>query len=423
MKKFYLPFLATAFSIFCFATSSDAQFTGGIYATNAVLISGGDLSVAANWQGFPYNGQPNLTMPCSKCQITINGNAVITPSFPGVTVRDSSQVIISGGSSLTLNAYSIISDSTTVYVGTGAVINVNDELDLDSGSTIHIDDNTGSINTFNQVSVSSGPLFNAIAGAGIYAVYNTSFTTFDIVLSDLGQGNQNGFIFPTYTINCATPIGNPNLCTMGQVFGPAVNVNPGPDGINEFVSTSPLPVTLIRFAALLNSNKTVTLSWATSQEVNSDYFEVERSSDQVTWSDLGQVKAKGNSDVVTNYSYVDAYPAPGMNYYRLKMVDLDAKYQFSSIAHVSLTGNSVPLVIYNNPFVDEINVKVNVSMADNLSLVLTDMTGRTVLRQNYNAIPGDNLITIVPASATAGVYILSIKGNTYNQAAKLVRTQ
>jgi Secretion system C-terminal sorting domain len=266
-------------------------------------------------------------------------------------------------------------------------------------------------------------LFNAIAGAGIYAVYNNTFTTFDIVLSGLGQGNQGGFIFTTYTINCAFPVGNPNICTTGQVFGPAVNVNPGPDGINEFVSTTPLPDLLIQLAAVLNSNKTVTLTWSTAQEVNSDYFEVERSTDQVNWTVLGEVKAKGNSDVVNKYTYVDAYPPPGIVYYRLKMVDLDGKFQLSKIVHVSLSGSTVPLVIYNNPFVDEINVKVNVSMADNLTLSLTDMTGRTILRTTYNALPGDNLITIVPTSATAGVYILSIQGNTYSQAAKLVRTQ
>jgi hypothetical protein len=103
------------------------------------------------------------------------------------------------------------------------------------------------------------------------------------------------------------------------------------------------------------------------------------------------------------------------------MIDLDGKFQYSKVVSVSSDKNSLPLVVYSNPFTDQIRVKVNVSRAENLSLIVSDITGRTYLKQSYNAQAGDNLINLVPAGAASGMYILHIEGNTYNQTVKLAK--
>ena len=85
-----------------------------------------------------------------------------------------------------------------------------------------------------------------------------------------------------------------------------------------------LPIKLLGFTATKEGSKNL-LQWTTVQEVNSSYFEVERSGDGVNYKAIGQVNGAGNSSVAKNYSLVDAKPVNGMNYYRLKMVDKDGQ--------------------------------------------------------------------------------------------------
>jgi hypothetical protein len=190
------------------------------------------------------------------------------------------------------------------------------------------------------------------------------------------------------------------------------------------VGTAPLPVTLIKFAAFLNSDQTVGLSWATAQEVNSDYYEVERSPDGENWTALGQVKAKGFSSIVTEYGFTDSKPLSGTGYYRLKMVDMDGKYQLSKVVSINVNSTPVALVVYSNPFIDDIRLKINTSIRDNLALVLTDMQGKIMLQQNLKTQAGDNMVTLHPGNGAAqGIYILRIQGNTISQTLKLVKQQ
>ena len=88
---------------------------------------------------------------------------------------------------------------------------------------------------------------------------------------------------------------------------------------------------------------------------------------------------------------------------------------------MSADKDSRPLVIYSNPFSDQIRVKVNVSRGQNLVLTVSDIIGKTYLKQSYSAQAGDNLINLAPAGAASGMYVLHIQGNTYDQTVKLVK--
>ena len=177
---------------------------------------------------------------------------------------------------------------------------------------------------------------------------------------------------------------------------------------------------MAQFIASKQSNGSVKLSWTTSQEVNAGYYDVERSGDQTGWTKIGSVKAKGNSTIATDYSLFDNLPLDGTGYYRLKMVDLDGKFVYSKTVSVSADKNDVPLVIYNNPFTDLIRIKVNVSRAQNLTMTVSDMLGKTYIRQSIQAQAGDNLVNLQPAViGGSGMYILRITGDSYNQTAKI----
>jgi hypothetical protein len=83
-----------------------------------------------------------------------------------------------------------------------------------------------------------------------------------------------------------------------------------------------LPVTLADFEARKENTATL-LTWKTTSETKSDYFEVQHSTTGKTWSVLGKVKSKGESSVENNYQFVHIDPVGGINnFYRLKMIDL-----------------------------------------------------------------------------------------------------
>jgi hypothetical protein len=100
-----------------------------------------------------------------------------------------------------------------------------------------------------------------------------------------------------------------------------------------------LPVTLVSFDAR-EEGTTASLSWATSEETNSDRFDVERSQNGKVWSKIGSVKSNQESSTAKYYSFVDATPAGGKNFYRLKMVDLDETFTYSQIKEASFASNA-----------------------------------------------------------------------------------
>ena len=109
-----------------------------------------------------------------------------------------------------------------------------------------------------------------------------------------------------------------------------------------YLSSSVLPINLLRFNAS-KQNGATTLVWATANEQNSSHFEIERSSDGVNFIVLDKIKAAGNSTSLINYTFKDKNPASGLNYYRLKEVDLDGKLFYSTIQVVDFKNDFIIL--------------------------------------------------------------------------------
>ena len=100
----------------------------------------------------------------------------------------------------------------------------------------------------------------------------------------------------------------------------------------------PLPVTLVAFTAQPVGALAVRLDWATASEVNSDRFEVERSSDGLAFATIGTVAAAGSSTSSHAYQLTDAKLPAGSTrlYYRLRQVDLDGTAVYSPVQVVGL---------------------------------------------------------------------------------------
>lgn len=127
-------------------------------------------------------------------------------------------------------------------------------------------------------------------------------------------------------------------------------------------SSSPLPVELLSFNAILNSDKMVDLVWETASELNNDYFTMERSSDGITFENIGNVDGAGNSTIKISYAGLDPKPFSGISYYRLKQTDFDGAFTYSQVVTVNLsseTPGAISMTVYPNPTTDQVNIQVN----------------------------------------------------------------
>jgi hypothetical protein len=89
-----------------------------------------------------------------------------------------------------------------------------------------------------------------------------------------------------------------------------------------------LPVELITFGAKELSGSNAFLHWASASEKNTEYFSVEKSLDGLNFTEIGTVKARGNSSDIANYEYSD-FQFNESSYYRLKIIDTDGSYKYS----------------------------------------------------------------------------------------------
>jgi hypothetical protein len=175
-------------------------------------------------------------------------------------------------------------------------------------------------------------------------------------------------------------------------------------------ASNPLPLDFLSFTANMLSGKTF-LQWVTTQEVNTDYFEAQRSNDGAHFIKIAYAPAKDPNDpgAVTTYQAVDSLPLPGTDYYRIKEVDQGGQVTYSPIVAVKIS-EGLSCMVYPNPVVDELNVRVNSSNAAQATIALYDLSGRLISARLVQLVPGQNQFSLYLADKAKGIYIVRILG-------------
>ena len=99
----------------------------------------------------------------------------------------------------------------------------------------------------------------------------------------------------------------------------------------------PVPLTLIYFNLDKNTGGKVELQWKTAQELNVSHFNIEKSADGKKWTKVGNVKATGREGSIQTYVFTDMTAANKVNYYRLQVVDNDARADYSPVRLITST--------------------------------------------------------------------------------------
>jgi hypothetical protein len=145
------------------------------------------------------------------------------------------------------------------------------------------------------------------------------------------------------------------------------------------------------------------LNWSTDQEVNSSQFIIERSVDGITWNSIGTVTAAGNSNSRINYSFTDNAPLRGVNYYRIKLTDISAAFDYSAVRSATFVSKYFAQVA-PNPVKDIINLYLVKSGNTAATVELLNSEGKVV----YQTSSSQSLIQIRTNGFSKGLYFVKI---------------
>ncbi len=182
-------------------------------------------------------------------------------------------------------------------------------------------------------------------------------------------------------------------------------------GLSSVACGQALPVTILSFG-VERTGDNVKLNWKTSAEKNSAYFEVQRSIDGVAYTAVGVVNASFNTQGIVAYDYTDAAIPAGTLYYRLKMVDNDASFQYSTVRilrnGMSATIGEGKVTIMPNPATNGQNITMLYD-GPKVSGVYSIMStaGQVVQRGNIEAIgEGANTVIFSLNNLNPGMYLM-----------------
>ena len=178
-----------------------------------------------------------------------------------------------------------------------------------------------------------------------------------------------------------------------------------------------LPVKLSSFDGYLFLNEVV-LDWSTSLETGVERYVIEKSVNGSTYAAVGSVAAKNNA-AGSSYQVRDKNSSGGIQYYRLKVIDLDGNTSFSRIVVIRKTGSpSGPVKLFPNPVLERLSVSYPAAAAKSV-LAIADVSGRELLRKNIAV--GSTQISIDVSTLSHGMYNLilytcdAIKRATFNR--------
>ncbi len=180
-------------------------------------------------------------------------------------------------------------------------------------------------------------------------------------------------------------------------------------------NTTVLAAELISLKAKATQTQSL-VTWQTATEQNNSHFNVERSQDGIAFDKIGEVKGAGTSTKAKDYSFVDASPAKGTNYYQLRQVDLDGKETVSKTVAVNFDGKVGKAKVYPTLVKDVLTVELTSDAATQLSV--RDVTGRLVLSKNTEGVA---LSILDLGSLNTGVYFIIVQSNQGSETMKVFK--
>ena len=318
MKKIYSTLL------FCFCS---LVVLGQSYVTKEK----GDWEVASSWLGSAVPPVSNIESDIDIVNyITRNGSL----TFANNGGKDNSKRIL-------VNDYLVVFGD--MYFGADAI-----ELVVGPNGKLVV---FGDLTLQNKVTVANSGI---VVATGNIRVNNSGHTTYE----NKGEG-------VTYSnTSSGQSSGSQHIETMPNSPNPTVRE------IYEFIRNveGDLPVDLLYFNAT-EVQGGVNLEWASLKEWAFSHYVVERSVDGRNFEEVAEVQGEGESENINKYNLIDSRAVEGLNYYRLKALDTDGKFEYKGLEVVNVKAGS-SIRVYPNPTTDgKITVQYGGGEAKRFSLL------------------------------------------------------
>jgi hypothetical protein len=303
--------------------------------------------------------------------------------------------------------------SNTLYAGgvltvTSQATSAAEKTDCSSSVTLScalpatpsISPTSSTINTGQTVTYT---VSNSVSGI-LYSLTNSTSSTTNYAVSKWGTGSS--LSVPTNAFNTA---GTYNvLLNAVSLSGPGCVTN----AAALITVNSALPVKLLYFTGRYVNNQSQ-LEWETVTEDNVNYFAVERSDDGRQFTQIGTVKATGNSTAPVKYALTDKTAVMGSAWYRLRTVDIDGKSEYSNVIRIINNTRTINILsVSPNPFETNIRMQVYTDKSFPAAIRITDIMGREMYRAMKVIAAGNNNISLnLPVSLAKGMYILQLISN------------
>src|SRR5688572_24492842 len=253
------------------------------------------------------------------------------------------------------------------------------------------------------------------------------YGTLDIINGKLWLGANSTIVI--FTGGVLTASGSPSETvkiggdvkfegTQGSLTGPAIangSTGSSPTGFTPFPEI-PLPVKFIAFN-VARQNADVLVQWATAEEYNNQYFEVERSIDGSNWTAIATVGGAGNTSAIQSYTYTDKNATAKVLYYRIRQVDVDGKSSLTSVRMVKNELGSADIKISSSPS-NAVYVHFSQKLNANIVVRMVTACGQLVSQQSLNNPVGQ---VLVPVSGNLkGIFIVTVTDGRGLQVSKQV---
>lgn len=194
--------------------------------------------------------------------------------------------------------------------------------------------------------------------------------------------------------------------------------------LTNFSGVVPLPLTLISFEAIPNESF-VLLRWVTEDELDTDFFTIEKTRTGREFSWVGELLAAGYSlpGEQIHYEMKDHHPFPGTSFYRLKTTDFDGKISLSHLVEVNYAQvQDWGFRLYPNPNTGRhFNIQTQgVDKETALILEVFDIQGRLIQRTPYLGEDAAAASIQLQQQLAAGSYLIRLSHPDFGQQAKIL---
>lgn len=244
-----------------------------------------------------------------------------------------------------------------------------------------------------------------------WSVNNTNMAPVSCANVAIELSVDSGLTFPV-TILASTPNdGSEEIIVPDNVAAKARIRVRAIDNIFFDISDKNFKIQSFVFTGQKDANNTVNLQWSAANEIDSLHYEIERSIDGVTFISLGKINAGSNPDSAKQYIFNDTKPYPGMNYYRLKQLDKNGRFNYSKTVNVTLDNTGVQYVLFPNPAKYKSTLRILANMKQ-VTVRLFDAVGKNVFQKSAETLTTGEEIQIPLIGLSRGVYFLTLASDT-----------